>query len=162
MPGGSVAVLDIDGVVADVRHRLHYIEGARRDWDRFFRAAGRDPLLAEGGELARLLAAEHDIVWLTGRPEWLRALTAEWLTAHELPGGRLVLRGNRDHRPAVVLKLAAIRTLATDFDIAAAVDDDPDVIDALVAAGFPAVRADWVPRARGDALYQAQDRDGVS
>ena len=34
-----LAVVDIDGVVADVRHRLHYIEGKPRQWDRFFSAA---------------------------------------------------------------------------------------------------------------------------
>ena len=44
----TVAVFDIDGVVADVRHRLHLIEGRRRDWVRFHESAVYDPALVEG------------------------------------------------------------------------------------------------------------------
>ena len=35
-----LAVFDVDGVVADVRHRLHHL--GRHRWDRFFAAADRD------------------------------------------------------------------------------------------------------------------------
>ena len=34
-----LAIVDLDGVVADVRHRLHHLEGRRKDWGRFFAAA---------------------------------------------------------------------------------------------------------------------------
>ena len=158
----SLAVVDIDGVVADVRHRLHFIENGRRDWGAFHSAAGADPVLPEGRELAALLSTEHDIVWLSGRPEWLRPLTEAWLDEHGLPPGPVVLRGNYDHRPAATFKLGVIRGLAEHEMVAAVVDDDDLVIEALAGAGFPAVRADWLPRTRGDALHRAQDVDGVS
>ena len=158
----TVAVVDIDGVVADVRHRLHFIENRRRDWGAFHSAAGVDPVLPEGRELATLLAAEHRIVWLSGRPEWLRGVTEAWLDEHGLPAGPVLLRGNYDHRPAAVFKLGVIRALAERDVVAAVVDDDDVVIEALMEAGFPAVRADWLPRTRGDALHRAQDVDGVS
>jgi hypothetical protein len=157
----TIAVIDIDGVVADVRHRLHHIEGRRRDWDSFHDAADTDPVLAEGRELAASLAREHDVVWLSGRPEWLRERTEAWLARNDLPEGRLMLRSDQDHRPAKVFKLGVLRSLSRTARLAAVVDDDPDVVDAALAAGHPAVRADWVPRHRGDALHRAQDRDGV-
>jgi len=160
--GRTLAVVDIDGVVADVRHRLHFIENGRRDWGAFHGAADADPVLPEGRELAVLLSAENQIVWLSGRPEWLRALTEAWLSQHGLPPGPVLLRGNFDHRPAAVFKLGAVRELAERDVVAAVVDDDDLVIDAMAGAGFPAVRADWLPRTRGDALHQAQDVDGVS
>ena len=53
-----LAVVDIDGVVADVRHRLHFIEGTPRQWDRFFAAADEDPPLPEGVALVTKLAAD--------------------------------------------------------------------------------------------------------
>ena len=158
----TLAVVDIDGVVADVRHRLHFIENGRRDWGAFHGAAGTDPVLAEGRELAELLSAEHEIVWLSGRPEWLRPLTEAWLAEHGLPAGPVLLRGNYDHRPAATFKLGVVRALAEQKVVAAVVDDDDLVIEALTGAGFPAVRADWLPRTRGDALHRAQDVDGVS
>src|SRR5262245_40046635 len=70
--GESIAVVDVDGVVADVRHRLHHLNRRPKDWGRFFASAARDPALTEGVELAREYAQTHVLVWLTGRPEHLR------------------------------------------------------------------------------------------
>jgi uncharacterized HAD superfamily protein len=153
---GVLAVFDIDGVVADVRHRLHHLDG-RKSWSKFFEAAGEDTLLDAGARLVADLAREHEIVWLTGRPEWLRRTTARWLAQHELPGRELHLRPHHDYRPAPQYKLGVLRRLA-ERGIAAFVDDDDEVVSAAQAAGFPAVLADWVPRAAP--LRWAQDEEG--
>jgi phosphoglycolate phosphatase-like HAD superfamily hydrolase len=151
-----LAVFDIDGVVADVRHRLHHLDGTR-SWSAFFDAAADDPLLPEGARLVADLAREHEIVWLTGRPAWLRATTADWLSRHNLPGAELHLRPGRDRRPARLYKIEVLRRLAPR-QVAAFIDDDPDVITAATSAGFPAVLADWLPRE--PALCDAQQRLG--
>jgi phosphoglycolate phosphatase-like HAD superfamily hydrolase len=152
----SIAVFDIDGVVADVRHRLHHLH-PRNSWSGFFRDAAADPLLDAGARLARDLSERHEIVWLTGRPEWLREVTAEWLRCHELPGTELHMRPDGDYRPARSFKLAVLRGLAAR-EVAAFVDDDAEVVTAAEAAGFPAALADWVPR--DAALRDAQERLG--
>jgi phosphoglycolate phosphatase-like HAD superfamily hydrolase len=151
-----LAVFDVDGVVADVRHRLHHLE-RRRDWEAFFDAADEDPLLEAGARLVADLDGQHEIVWLTGRPEWLREVTENWLERNGLPGGEVHLRPYGDFRPAPRYKLDVLRELA-GRGIAAVVDDDDEVVGAARAAGFPAVLADWVPRDRR--LRRAQDRDG--
>lgn len=155
-----LAVFDIDGVVADVRHRLHHLRRPNR-WSNFFRAAGEDPLLAEGAALVADLAREHEIVWLTGRPDWLRGTTTDWLAEHGLPGTELHMRPEGDYRPARIFKLAVLRKLGAR-GIAAFVDDDREVIDAALAAGYPAALADWVPRddPYADVLRDAQERYG--
>ena len=149
-----MVVFDIDGVVADVRHRLHFIEGRRRDWVRFHQSAIDDPALVEGMALVADLGARHDIAWLSGRPEWLRQVTRDWLAKHGLPSGEIYLRADGDHRPARLFKLSVLRRLNAR-SIAAFVDDDTEVVQAAVAAGYPAVLADWVPRA--PSLREAQD-----
>src|SRR5581483_10825321 len=140
----SLAIFDVDGVVADVRHRLHHLDG-RASWPAFFRAADRDPLLPEGAALVADLRREHEIVWLTGRPERLREVTTAWLARHGLPTGELHLRPAGDHRPAPQFKLGVLRRLAPR-GIAAVVDDDDEVVAAAQQAGYPAVLADWLPR----------------
>ena len=157
MPKPSLAVFDIDGVVADVRHRLHHIAGRHRDWGAFFQEAGADPLLPEGAALVADLGARYDVVWLTGRPEWLRSVTAGWLSDHGLPSCELHLRPPADYRPAPRYKLDVLRRLAPR-GVAAFVDDDELVVQTALDAGFPAVLADWVPR--GATLRRAQDHDG--
>lgn len=150
-----LAIFDIDGVVADVRHRLHHLR--RQHWHRFFADAASDPLLSEGATLVADLAGSHEIVWLTGRPDWLRDLTRDWLSRHNLPGAELHMRADGDYRPARSYKLGVLSELRPR-GVAALVDDDTEVIDAAVAAGFPAVLADWVPR--DSVLRDAQERFG--
>jgi len=46
-------VFDIDGVLADVGHRLAYVERRPKDWKAFFAAAPLDPPLREGRLIMR-------------------------------------------------------------------------------------------------------------
>ncbi len=151
-------MFDIDGVVADVRHRLHFLDSRPKDWPGFFAAAGDDPPLAEGVALAREALGSYDLAWLTGRPERLRRVTERWLADLDLPAEPLVMRRNRDFRPARLAKREELGRLAAGRGIAMVVDDDPEVIEALAADGYPARLADWVPRS--DTLRGAQERDG--
>ena len=152
------AVVDIDGVLADVRHRLRHVEQRPKDWGAFFAAADRDPVLAEGRAVAQRLAEDHDLVYLSGRPEWLRDVTLGWLHRFDIPGGDLLLRSDRDRRPARVLKVEILRRLARERPVDVFVDDDSAVCAAARAAGFTVLEATW---ARPDqALFDAQESDG--
>lgn len=153
-----LAVIDVDGVVADVRHRLHHIESRPKDWATFFAGAADDPPLAEGVARVRALLADHDVVYLTGRPERLRRVTERWLDRHGIAGTRLLMRRQGDFRPAKVTKAEELRRLGRDRTVALVLDDDPDVCNALVAAGWPVEQATWVPHS--STLRAAQERDG--
>ena len=153
-----IAVFDIDGVLADVRHRLHHVESKPKNWDMFFEAAVADAPLAEGLAMAATLSADHEIVYLTGRPERTRTDTAHWLRDHELPVGKLLMRRDGDRRPAKLVKLAVAQQLADKGRLAVVVDDDPDVVSALRDAGLPVHHAQWMLRSA--ALHDAQERQG--
>jgi hypothetical protein len=153
-----LAVIDIDGVVADVRHRLHLVESRPKRWAEFFTAADDDPALEPGVALVGELAADHDVVWLTGRPERTRRATVTWLAAQGLPAGTLLMRGDRDFRPARVTKRDELRRLRRTRDVRIVVDDDPEVVAILLADGFPVRLADWLPHS--STLRTAQERDG--
>ncbi|CAO5232371.1 phosphatase domain-containing protein [Frankia sp. AgKG'84/4] len=153
-----LAVIDVDGVVADVRHRLQYLRSWPGDWDAFFAAAPADPPLAEGVELVRRLARDHEVVWLTGRPERSREATARWLREQELPRGELRMRPDDDRRPARVFKRAQLRELGAGRQVAVVVDDDPAVVDLLRADGWPVLRAQWLEYE--PTLGNAQESEG--
>lgn len=139
-------MLDLDGVLADVRHRLHLLEQVPKNWDGFFAGIPADPPLEVGRALAAELAKTHEIVYLTGRPERTRSTTSAWLSEHRLPPGRLVMRRDGDRRPARLTKVGLVRRLGADQAIAVVVDDDPAVCAALRAEGLPVLAADWVDR----------------
>jgi phosphoglycolate phosphatase-like HAD superfamily hydrolase len=153
-----LAVFDIDGVLADVRHRLHHLQARPQRWDAFFTAADRDPLLAEGATRLRAAQTEHDVIYLTGRPERNRGLTRTWLGAHGLPTGPLHMRPDADHRPARWVKRAVLRRLARTRTIASVLDDDPAVVAVLQADGWPVELATWLPHS--STLQTAQEQQG--
>jgi len=153
-----VAVVDIDGVVADVRHRLRHVTERPKNWGAFFAAAADDPLLVEGEETVRRLAEVYDIVYLSGRPERLREVTERWFRVHGLPEGPLVLRPRDDFRPARFFKVEVLRRLAETRTVAVLVDDDPRVLDEARLAGFDVLPATWM--GEHSALREAQEREG--
>ena len=152
------AVLDLDGVLADVTARLHHIEGGRKDWTAFFAGIPDDPVYPEGLAAARQLAADHDVVYLSGRPERTRPDTEEWLRRHQAPPGQLLLRRDSDRRPARIVKIGQLRQLTAQRPVAVVVDDDPAVCHAARAAGFTVFEAAW-SRSQ-PALFDAQERLG--
>lgn len=163
-----LVVLDIDGVLADVRHRLHYLATRPKNWDAFFAAAAKDQVLDVGAEFAKLAAQTHEIVYLTGRPEHLRAATQSWLDQQLLPPGRLLMRPAGDRRPSAIVKVHELRRLRRQSAVELLIDDDPSVVEAARAAGFTVQLADWMPRPADpdpplfgrDLLHDAQQREG--
>lgn len=161
-PERPLAVVDIDGVLADVRHRLHHLQRRPKDWRRFFAAARDDHAHPEGLAVVERLREDHEVLLLTGRPEHLRAATAEWLARHGLGDLRLVMRPGGDRRPAARVKVEQLAALAAGRTVGIVVDDDPQVIAAMAAAGHPTFLATWEPRAADDqrTLRRAQEDEG--
>jgi hypothetical protein len=160
--GRKLAIVDIDGVLADVRHRVHYVEQRPKDWKRFFAAAVHDEPLAVGLAVVASLAADHEIIFLTGRPEHLRDDTTEWLARHRLDAHKLIMRPDGDRGASRHFKLREVRRLARHREIAVVIDDDTSVIAAMRDAGFATLHADWETRdAREQAsLFEAQEVEG--
>lgn len=153
-----MAIVDIDGVLADVRHRLRHLQGPFKDWDAFFSAADADPPYLQGLDLARELSVEHELIYLSGRPERCRESTQRWLDQQSAPPGRLILRPDDDRRPARVTKVAIAAKIATKHVVAVVVDDDQAVLAAMAAAGFPTRAATW--GSDSPTLFTAQEIDG--
>ncbi|MBA3522958.1 MAG: hypothetical protein H0T85_00055 [Geodermatophilaceae bacterium] len=157
-PELALLVVDIDGVVADVRHRLHHIGSHPRRWEDFFAAAAEDPVLPEGLAIVTDIPPGSALCWLTGRPERNRALTEDWLRRHGMPDSPLLMRADRDHRPARQAKREHLLRLRRTHRVALMVDDDPLVLEMLAELGIASMLADWLPFS--PRLHQAQERQG--
>jgi hypothetical protein len=155
------AVLDIDATLSDTSKRIHFIERAPKDWDSFFAHAKEDAVLDEGLAVATTLAADHLIVYLTGRPERIRRETEKWLKDNGFPDGKVYMRGNTDRRPSMLMKLGRLKRLAEQRPVAVLVDDDAKVVTAARKAGYTVMRADWGLDAESQpALFEAQESEG--
>ncbi|TCC49796.1 hypothetical protein E0H75_15860 [Kribbella capetownensis] len=155
------AVLDIDATLSDTSERIHFLAKRPKDWDSFFAHAKEDAVLDEGLAVATTLAADHEIVYLTGRPERLRRDTLKWLKDNGFPDGKVYMRGNTDRRPSVLMKLGRLERLAEDRPVAVLVDDDAKVCAAAEKAGYTVMRADWGLDAETQpTLFDAQESEG--
>jgi phosphoglycolate phosphatase-like HAD superfamily hydrolase len=155
------AVLDVDATLSDTSKRIHFIERKPKDWDSFFAHAKEDAVLDEGLAVATTLAADHEIVYLTGRPERLRRDTVKWLKDNGFPEGRMYMRSNTDRRPSVAVKLYRLKELSRERPVAVLVDDDVKVCDAAERAGYTVMRADWgLDVETQPTLFEAQEKEG--
>jgi hypothetical protein len=158
----QLAVIDVDGVLADVRHRLHFLEDRPKDWAGFFAAAVDDPPLEEGLTTARRLAEAFTVVYLSGRPEHCRRDTLAWFGRYGVPQGEMLLRKPGDRRPARIVKVEALDRLAQQAPVAVLVDDDEEVCSAARLAGYDVLPARWMTEApeEHEALRAAQEDEG--
>ena len=98
-------IFDLDGTLADPSHRLRYIKGEKKDWKKFFESVGDDELIIPVAELLDDLAANTEIVIVTGRSDECRKATADWLSKHEIDYVSLHMRKAGDRRPDYIVKL---------------------------------------------------------
>ena len=99
-------IFDLDGTLADAEHRMHCIQGQKRDWDAFYAACTLDKPIMATIRIARLLCAHYDVRIWTGRSDVVYKQTAEWLARFlpEFDIDGLRMRKGRDFRADSVVK----------------------------------------------------------
>lgn len=77
-------IFDLDGTLADARHRLHFIAGpGKKDWRAFFRASAFDPPIREGIATVQALRRGGAEIWVwTGRSDEVERETRAWLSKY--------------------------------------------------------------------------------
>jgi len=126
----ATILIDLDGTLADVSHRLHHVQGRRKNWDAFFAGMAEDPLNAWCRELMRgMKALGHTIAIVSGRPDDYEREVRNWLTTHDAPFDRLLLRQAGDFRPDTVVKQEILHEHFDKDDILFIVDDRQGVVD---------------------------------
>jgi hypothetical protein len=137
---GPAVVFDLDGVLSNAAARQHYIKGPRPDWEAFFLASAEDPLIDEVATLLGLLSPDLVIVLLTARPARIGSLTVGWLTRYELRWDLLVMRRDRDYRPARLFKQESVREIGSrGLDLKLCVEDDLRNVEMFRSEGLPAL-----------------------
>jgi len=147
---------DLDGTLADVNHRLHYIKNddgtlkpyAERDWDSFNAACVDDKPNEDVIQiLKQLLFGCRMFYILSGRNDVVRAETVQWLEKHvywDLDyDTHLIMRKADDRRPDTEVKLEMVRELClTPDDVLCVLDDRQCVVDMWRKNGFRCLQVD--------------------
>lgn len=143
-PEKGVILCDLDGTLADIKHRLHFVkvpEGEKKDWKSFFAGIKDDKIRID--TLDRVLAYEkagHQIFFVSARPDNYRAETEAWL--HEyygLPWAGLIMRSKNDSRPDTDVKRDMYTKFFAKLPIETVIDDRPVVIRMWQELGVPVI-----------------------
>lgn len=140
----DAVIWDLDGTLADVRHRLHLIRQTPPDWRGFFDATRHDLPHPEALRLNRILSRTLVPVIVTGRPEDNRQITVDWLHRHEVCWHLMLMRPDGEERPDYVVKVEQALSLRERFGLnpVMAFEDRPRVVEAMRDAGIYTLAAD--------------------
>lgn len=141
---GRVVVSDLDGTLADTRHRRHLCPAvdASRTWTEYADACtGDTPIPGPIALIRALHEAGCDVHILTNRPIVTKASTINWL--NQVPGliwNHLRMSPRTTPGDPVAAALAYLSELQQrGADVVAYLNDDPAVVLAAEQGGFPAV-----------------------
>jgi phosphoglycolate phosphatase-like HAD superfamily hydrolase len=135
----SAIIIDLDGTLCDVSHRLHLVKGTPKNWPAFFDACVDDtPNEAVVALYHMARDAGHLILYVSGRPETHRAETEAWLEEHGLNVyAELLMRPASDRRQDAIVKRELYeRHIAGRYKILFTVDDRAQVVRMWRALGL--------------------------
>lgn len=88
----NIALVDLDGTLANGEHRLHYLKETPRNWDAFYGECDLDTPHTDVIEVVNSLTERYTTIILTGRVERTREVTEQWLSDHEVGYHALIMR----------------------------------------------------------------------
>lgn len=136
-----VYIFDIDGVLADIDHRMEFLRN--KDYEKFYSDEEmiKDREIRSGIELLRNLKRSRrdntEIVFATGRPEKTRRITKTWLWNNLQELDNLYMRKDGDYRPSDIVKVEQVSKILEDLKIdtnssyVMFIDDDPKNVIAI-------------------------------
>lgn len=152
-------VFDLDGTLADLTHRLHYvrkpwsaaeerqahpehilieIQNWKPNWDKFFEEVDKDKPVQWVIDLLDVLRHKGDILILSGRSDASETKTREWLKKHGVQYDYLQMRPAKNHKPDYLLKKWMLEDFLRDkdFQVQFIVDDRQVVVDMWRKNGY--------------------------
>lgn len=96
-------IVDLDGTIADLTHRLHHIQGEKKDWDAFYKGCKNDTPIWDVIKVVPYAS----LLFITGRSTICEKETEAWLAEfvpHLLGNSKLLMRKEGDHRPDTQVK----------------------------------------------------------
>lgn len=145
-------IFDIDGTLADNKHRSHHIQKEPKDWNAFFEAMDGDEPIKTVFRIMEVLDRNFGfdmsgdfkthrtspLIFVTGRTEKYRENTVFWLKANFFKSWGfaryskqwLYMRKDGDHRPDHIVKREILEQLQLEgHDILCAFEDRKSCVD---------------------------------
>jgi len=129
-----IYIFDLDGTLADIEHRLHWISSGERNYGMFYSLCVNDKPIKDTIETLQHLAISSNSIYIvTGRSDEVRQQTNDWLKRAGVIYQQLIMRKEGDHRPDYEIKeewlLKHFPTKEDRSQIAGVFEDRKSVVD---------------------------------
>lgn len=144
----KAVLIDVDGTLCDVSSARHHVLGVDKDGNKVekdFDAFHRDSIHCPPNQIALDFAEEYyergyKLVVVTARMQQWHSVTNLWLEQYMTrPFDGPFMRPQDDFRPDVQIKREIFNYLSRVYDIRAAIDDNPKIIELWKSLGLKTV-----------------------
>jgi hypothetical protein len=139
IPDRDVCLIDLDGTLADITHRLPLIHREPPDWDAFYKACSDDKPNQWCVELmSAMCAAGKRVIIVSARSRVVFNETMTWLQKHADRAFTdcFMLRAEGDNTPDQILKKAWLESSGLKDRILLVVDDRTRMVDSWRESGL--------------------------
>lgn len=141
----DIVIFDLDGVLADVRHRIHYVDpkvSKKLNWDIFFEECVNDIPNKDMIKLLKVFVEKgYRIYILSGRSTAVKKETLEWFDYYNIPFDFMFLRPIKNYEMDYKLKkkwIEEIIGLEGKYKVFMVFDDNEENIEMFRNAGIHA------------------------
>lgn len=160
MSNKPCVIFDLDGTLADGRHRLHLLPSKdyhlTESWTEFNLAAVDDLPIQDNIALCNALYQQYCIVILTGRSDVAEQITRKWLSEKGVQYDELIMRKQVDNRKDVQIKEEELRRIGLD-NILCCFDDLPHVAYHMRGLGLTCHLVTHYEEIRTDLISHGED-----
>lgn len=108
-------IFDLDGTLANLEHRLHYITGKKQQWDAFSLACDKDSVIEPVANVFKILKkAGCRIIICSGRGDIAFDKTTKWLAYNSLTPDKIYMRPEGDYSCDTDLKERMYKQILKD------------------------------------------------
>jgi FMN phosphatase YigB (HAD superfamily) len=138
-------LVDLDGTLADVEHRVHHVQASTKNWKAFNEGMVDDELNHWCADLVKAMQGEgYKVIFITGRSEPWRGATEDWLIKHAIEYDHLYMRPSKDRREDFeVKKEIYMNEIKEDYKVVFVVEDRASVVKMWREIGLVCLQCDW-------------------
>ena len=123
----KIVICDIDGTLADGTERQHYLDGPRKDWNRYFSEIANDKPVELVVKWLSEWKKTHTICIVSGRPDTYQNPTICWLEKYGIQYDYLFMRPGSSTIPDTEIKKNILDHMPKHL-IECVLDDRPNVV----------------------------------
>ena len=145
MDKSKAIIVDLDGTLCNVNHRVCHVQKEEKDWKAFNEGMVHDGLYFWCFELIESMRKQgYKIIFVTGRDDSYRSHTIDWLKKHNVSYDQLYMRTQSDHRGDDLIKKDIYETsIQKKHDILFVLDDRLSVVKMRRQIGLICLQCDW-------------------